>query len=60
MLEQKDLLQKQIDKFNNYLKEKHNLKLFAFEYDLSSEWKKLTGLPFAFAVWVSKEKIEEL
>jgi chorismate dehydratase len=32
---------------------------FAFEYDLSSEWKKLTGLPFAFAVWVSKEKIED-
>lgn len=32
---------------------------FAFEYDLSSEWKKLTGLPFAFAVWVSTEKIED-
>ena len=32
---------------------------YAYEYDLSSEWKKLTGLPFAFAVWVSKEKIED-
>jgi len=32
---------------------------YAFEYDLSSEWRKLTGLPFAFAVWVSKEKIED-
>lgn len=32
---------------------------FAYEYDLASEWKKLTGLPFAFAVWASHEKIED-
>jgi chorismate dehydratase len=32
---------------------------FLFEYDLSVEWKKLTGLPFAFAVWVSTKKIED-
>lgn len=29
---------------------------FQFEYDLSEEWKKMTGLPFVFAVWVSREK----
>lgn len=32
---------------------------FAYEYDLATEWKKLTGLPFAFAVWASHEKIED-
>ncbi|MBK6833992.1 MAG: menaquinone biosynthesis protein [Bacteroidetes bacterium] len=32
---------------------------FAYEYDLAAEWKKLTGLPFAFAVWASHEKIED-
>jgi chorismate dehydratase len=32
---------------------------YLFEYDLSVEWKKLTGLPFAFAVWVSIKKIED-
>jgi len=26
-----------------------------FIYDLSSEWRKITGLPFVFAAWVSKK-----
>ena len=30
-------------------------KISTFIYDLSSEWKKLTGLPFVFAVWASKK-----
>lgn len=30
-----------------------------FIYDLGSEWKKITGLPFVFACWVSKQKINE-
>lgn len=30
---------------------------FNYEYDLASEWKKFTGLPFVFAAWVSTEKI---
>lgn len=33
-------------------------KLYAFKYDLALEWKKLTGLPFAFAAWVAKNSIE--
>lgn len=32
---------------------------FPYEYDLAEEWKKLTGLPFAFAVWASHTKIED-
>ena len=32
---------------------------FPFEYDLSLEWKTLTGLPFVFAVWVSNRPIED-
>ena len=28
-------------------------KKFPYAYDLSSEWKKFTGLPFVFACWVS-------
>lgn len=30
---------------------------YAYEYDLASEWKKFTGLPFVFAAWVSREKM---
>ncbi len=32
---------------------------FAYEYDLSEEWKKFTGMPFVFAAWVSNKKIDE-
>jgi chorismate dehydratase len=32
-------------------------KISTFIYDLGSEWKKITGLPFVFAVWVSKKKL---
>lgn len=28
-----------------------------FIYDLGSEWKKITGLPFVFAAWVSREAL---
>jgi chorismate dehydratase len=28
---------------------------FAYSYDLSEEWKKLTGLPFVFACWVANK-----
>jgi chorismate dehydratase len=31
---------------------------FKYVYDLSSEWKRLTGLPFVFAVWASVKKLE--
>jgi len=34
-------------------------KISTFIYDLSSEWKKLTGLPFVFAAWVSKKELPE-
>ena len=30
-----------------------------FIYDLGSEWRSITGLPFVFAVWVSKRKLNE-
>jgi len=30
-----------------------------FIYDLGSEWRAITGLPFVFAVWVSKRKLPE-
>lgn len=30
-----------------------------FIYDLGSEWKKITGLPFVFAAWVSKRKLPD-
>lgn len=30
-----------------------------FIYDLGSEWKAITGLPFVFAVWVSRKKLED-
>ncbi len=32
---------------------------FPFEYDLAGEWKKLTGLPFVFACWVSNKKLSD-
>lgn len=32
-------------------------KISTFIYDLGSEWKKITGLPFVFAVWVSKKQL---
>lgn len=31
----------------------------AFIYDLGSEWKKFTGLPFVFAAWVSLRQLPE-
>jgi chorismate dehydratase len=31
---------------------------FAHEFDLSEEWKKLTGLPFVFACWVSNKPLD--
>ncbi|MBN2745819.1 MAG: menaquinone biosynthesis protein [Bacteroidales bacterium] len=30
---------------------------FSFTYDLAEEWKNFTGLPFVFAVWVSKPNL---
>ncbi len=30
-----------------------------FIYDLGSEWKKITGLPFVFAVWASKRQLSQ-
>lgn len=30
-----------------------------FIYDLGSEWRAITGLPFVFAVWVSKQKLPD-
>ncbi len=30
---------------------------FKFIYDLSEEWKRMTGLPFVFAVWVANKTI---
>ena len=32
---------------------------FKYEYDLSEEWKKFTGLPFVFAAWISTDKLSE-
>ena len=32
--------------------------MFETEKDLSEEWKQLTGLPFVFAVWATRSKIE--
>ncbi|MCC7231375.1 MAG: menaquinone biosynthesis protein [Bacteroidia bacterium] len=34
-------------------------KNFPYVYDLSSEWKKMTGRPFVFACWVVVNKISE-
>ena len=33
---------------------------FAYAYDLSAEWKKMTSLPFVFACWVSTKKLSEI
>ncbi len=33
---------------------------FLFHYDLSEEWFKFTGLPFAFAVWAANKPISEI
>jgi len=30
---------------------------YKYHYDLSEEWKKFTGLPFVFAVWISKPEL---
>lgn len=32
---------------------------FLFEYDLAEGWKKLTGLPFVFACWVSNSPLSQ-
>jgi chorismate dehydratase len=34
-------------------------RLSTFIYDLGTEWKKITGLPFVFAAWVSKKKLPD-
>lgn len=34
-------------------------KSYKYQYDLSEEWKKMTGLPFVFACWVANKKISE-
>jgi chorismate dehydratase len=34
-------------------------KISTFIYDLGSEWKSITGLPFVFAVWVSIKKLAD-
>lgn len=31
---------------------------FRYEFDLAEEWKKFTGLPFAFAAWVATSKVD--
>lgn len=32
---------------------------FKYEFDLAAEWQKFAGLPFVFAAWVSRDKINE-
>lgn len=34
-------------------------KISTFIYDLGSEWRKITGLPFVFAAWISIKKMPE-
>jgi chorismate dehydratase len=34
-------------------------KISTFIYDLGSEWRSITGLPFVFAVWVSLKKLPD-
>ncbi len=34
-------------------------KISTFIYDLGSEWKKITGLPFVFAVWASRRQLPD-
>ncbi len=33
------------------------LKSFKYHYDLSEAWKSMTGLPFVFAVWITKNNL---
>lgn len=33
---------------------------FKYKYDLSVEWRQLTGLPFVFAAWVANKPIESM
>ncbi len=35
----------------------HRRGSFPYEFDLAEEWKKLTGLPFVFACWVSSKPL---
>ena len=35
-------------------------KISTFIYDLASEWRSITGLPFVFAVWISNKPLPEL
>ena len=32
-------------------------KISTFIYDLASEWRSITGLPFVFAAWISKRPL---
>lgn len=32
---------------------------YPFAYDLGEEWKKLTGMPFVFAIWVSNKELPD-
>jgi chorismate dehydratase len=32
---------------------------YTYSYDLASEWKRYTGLPFVFACWVANKKLEK-
>lgn len=34
-------------------------KISTFIYDLGSEWRKITGLPFVFAAWISQKPLPE-
>jgi chorismate dehydratase len=34
-------------------------KISTFIYDLASEWRAITGLPFVFAAWISNKKLPE-
>lgn len=34
-------------------------KAFRFNFDLGEEWQRFSGLPFAFAVWISRKDLEE-
>jgi chorismate dehydratase len=34
-------------------------KTSTFIYDLASEWRSITGLPFVFAAWISKRPLQE-
>lgn len=36
----------------------HMKREYAYRYDLSEEWQKMTGLPFVFAAWVSNKKLD--